>query len=331
MRIEGLVSVIVPVYNRPALLIEAVESAVGQDHRPLEVLIVDDGSTDCRTPEAAAALAARFPDVVSVHRIANGGPGAARERGRQGARGEFIQYLDSDDLLLPGKLSAQVSALRRAPHADAAYGITLYRGADGHRPGKPHKGTGIPRDALFPTFLNERWWDTSTPLYRRSTCDRAGAWTRLRIEEDWEYDCRIAALGGRIVHCPVPVSETRDHGSDRLCRVDSGGTDRLRDRAQAHALVWGHALTAGLPESAPAEVARFSRSLFLLARQCGAAGLAEAAEALLALAGEAAASVAARTRDIAQYRALARWLGHRPLGRLSGLVDRVRAAARGHA
>src|SRR4051812_980271 len=96
---HGLVTIIIPVFNRATMLGEAVNSALGQTYRPIEVLIVDDGSTD-DTPEAADRLAREHREIRVLHR-ANGGPGAAREGGRQAAGGEFIQHLDSDDLLLP--------------------------------------------------------------------------------------------------------------------------------------------------------------------------------------------------------------------------------------
>ena len=96
---NDVVSVIVPVYNRAAQLRRAVASAIAQTYRPLEILIVDDGSTD-DTPRAIAELEARHAEVRGI-RQENGGPGAARETGRRAARGAFVQYLDSDDLMLP--------------------------------------------------------------------------------------------------------------------------------------------------------------------------------------------------------------------------------------
>src|SRR5262245_3265283 len=101
MFVEGLVSTIIPVHNRPALLREAVASVIAQTYRPVEIIIVNDGSTDA-TGREAEALAKTHSEVRAIHRE-NGGPGAAREKGRLAARGEFIQYLDSDDLLLPTK------------------------------------------------------------------------------------------------------------------------------------------------------------------------------------------------------------------------------------
>lgn len=324
-RIPGLVSVIVPVYNRPQLLVEAVDSALNQDHRSLEVIVVDDGSTDGRTPEAAAGLVSVQPGRVRVCTVTNRGPGLAREHGRQQARGEFIQYLDSDDVLLPGKLSTQVAALRARPEADVAYGITLFRDARGHLAAGAHKDTGVERTQMFPSFLHARWWDTSTPLYRATVCETAGPWTDLRLEEDWEYDCRVAAGGGRLVYCAVPVSETRDHADARLCRGTAHDPIRLAMRARSHQLIWTHAQKAGLPDSHPEDVARFARSLFLLARQCGAAGLLPQSGILLSLAVEAGGRGKARFQ-IPAYRWLSRCLGAQRIANLSQRLDHWRAA-----
>lgn len=323
--LPGMVSVIVPVYNRPRQLVEAANSAIMQDYRPIEVLIIDDGSTDGSTPEAAASLARAHPEIVRIYSVENGGPGLAREYGRVRARGEFIQYLDSDDILLPGKFSAQVTALRGRPDADVAYGITLFRDARGQCAEAPHKDTGISRDRMFPSFLNSRWWDTSTPLYRRTACDAAGPWTDLRLEEDWEYDCRVAATSGRLVHCAVPVSETRDHVDSRLCRGELMDPIRLDMRARSHQLVWAQACRAGLLETQQEELSRFGQSLFLLARQCAAAGLLMQSDRLLELAATASRGRGKTRFQIPIYRWLAFGIGHQRLARLTRQIDEWRS------
>lgn len=98
------VSVVIPAYNPGPFLAEAVESAVSQVPPPIEVLVVDDGSTE---PIAAP----RHP-LVRVIRQDNAGPSAARNRGIREARGELIAFLDADDLWYPGKLAAQVPLMR---------------------------------------------------------------------------------------------------------------------------------------------------------------------------------------------------------------------------
>ena len=322
--IAGMVSTIIPVFNRPALLAEAVASVLQQNYRPIEIIVIDDGSTDGATPAAAHRLAALSPDIVKVVTQKNSGPGAAREQGRLLARGEFIQYLDSDDVLLPRKFELQVTALQNAPQVDVAYGKTRYRHADGRVEPGAWKGSGTLKATMFPAFLNERWWDTPNPLYRASVCQKAGPWSDLRLEEDWEYDCRIAALGGALVWVPAFVCEVRDHGGDRLCRGSSVDQARMQTRARSHTMIWQHALRAGLLRSAPDAVGRFARSLFLLSRQCGAAGLPDESRQLLGLAQIAGAEGRARKIDMKLYGLLAACAGWSAVGRAAGWLDRTR-------
>ena len=289
MILAGLVSVIIPVHNRPAMLREAVASVLGQTYRPIEVVIVDDGSTD-ETPEVADQLAAANPSEFRVIHQENRGPGPAREAGRQSARGAFIQYLDSDDLLRPTKLAAQVQALRDCPDCGVAYGKTRYYGITEEPRDESLKRTGEQIDRMFPAFLASRWWSTSTPLYRRSLTDAAGCWANLVNEEDWEYDCRIASMGVKLAFVDEFVSDTRDHSADRLNRDGAVDRKKLSDRAKARRLIYQHALRAGISCSAP-EMKIFSRYAFLLARQCGVAGLDAESRDLVELAIEAGGSI----------------------------------------
>jgi glycosyltransferase involved in cell wall biosynthesis len=323
----GLVSTIVPVHDRPRLLQEAVASVIAQTYRPIEILIVDDGSTD-DTPRVADRLAAEQPGVVRAIHVANGGPGRAREAGRREARGEFLQYLDSDDLLLPGKLAAQVAALRADPSAGVAYGWTAYCAgaaggkADETESDRPWKRTGERIERMFPSFLRSRWWGTSTPLYRRAVSDAAGPWSDLWNEEDWEYDCRVAALGVRLAYVPELVSIQRDHEGTRLSRRVSSDRAKLANRAIAHRRILEHAERAGIAPEIP-EMRHFARELFLLSRQCGAAGLVPESRELAGLARRAAGG-GRRAADVWAYARLADVVGWRRLARIVGGLDRLR-------
>lgn len=320
--VRDLVSTIIPVHNRPAELAEAVASVLAQEHRPIEVIVVDDGSTD-ETVQVAASLAEREPERVRVLRVVNGGPGRAREAGRRRARGEFLQYLDSDDVLLPGKFERQVQALRERPEAGVAYGMTRYVGPERGRTDEPWKRTGERIETMFPAFLRSRWWGTSTPLYRREITDAAGPWTRLRNEEDWEYDCRIAAMGVRLAYVPRFVSEQRDHEGPRLSRGGSTDPAKLSDRATAHGLILDHARRAGIPPDDP-DMRHFARELFLLARQCGAAGLQRESAYLVDLARDAVEGSDRRALDVHLYGAMARLVGWERLGSWACAADRLR-------
>lgn len=316
--VPELVTTIIPVYNRPVLLREAVGSVLDQNYRPVEIIIVDDGSTD-ETAGVADTLAEEHPlEIRTVHQ-ANAGPGLAREAGRRIARGEYIQYLDSDDVLLPGKFERQVAGLRANPTCDVGYGKTRYS-VGGER---PWKRTGEEIVTMFPAFLKSRWWDTSTPLYRRSVVDAAGPWTGLWQEEDWEYDCRVASLGVRLHYCAEFVSEQRALDPARLSRGKLDPGRKLHDRATAHCLIFGHALRAGIGADVP-EMQHFARELFLLARQCGAAGLCEDAESLFRLARIASGAPRGSGWDFRCYEGLAAVIGWTWAGRIACLSDRLR-------
>jgi glycosyltransferase involved in cell wall biosynthesis len=320
--VEGLVSTIIPVHNRPALLREAVASVLAQAYRPIEVIIVDDGSTD-ETGGEAEALAEGHCEVRVIHRQ-NGGPGAARETGRLVARGEFIQYLDSDDLLLPRKFELQVDGLRNCSDCVVSYGKTRFYAHGERATDVAWKRTGERIPTMFPSFLQSRWWDTSTPLYRREVIDLAGPWTKLRTEEDWEYDCRIASKGCRLHYCDAFVSDTRATPGYQLSASYSIDPKKLRDRAAAHMLILEHAYASGISQNT-LEMRHFARELFLLARQCGAAGFVEEARSLFERARQASQGSGNYGLDFVLYGAGAHLLGWRAMGRLAGRVDRFRA------
>lgn len=324
--IRGLVSIIIPVHNRPGLLVEAVSSALAQTYRPIEVIVVDDGSTD-ETGEVAKNLARRHADEIQLVRRSNGGPGSARESGRQTARGEFIQYLDSDDLLLPEKLELQVAALNTDPESGVCYGITQIMDPSAAVSRSALMRTGEAIECMFPSFFRARWWHTSTPLYRRSVSDEAGPWAPLRVNQDWEYDCRIAANHVRLCYVPHPVSIYRQHHGSRVSQDILANREKLKDRAIAHELVLQHAVRAGLTPKSP-EMKRFARTLFLVCRQCGAAGLEQESRRLFELAWIASEDVHRHSADLRVYGHLARIVGWRNMGSLVCAMDRCREAMR---
>jgi glycosyltransferase involved in cell wall biosynthesis len=314
-----LVSTITPVYNRPALVREAVTCVLTQTYRPIEIVIVDDGSTD-DTPAACAALAEGHPDVVRVFRQDNAGPGAARETGRRQSRGEFLQYLDSDDWIHPRKFAAQVAALRASPECGAAYCKTREYYI-GEAPSEAASfRTGLRLDTLFPDLLSGRCWQTVTPLFRRSVSDAVGPWSDLRQEEDWEYDARVAALGTRLAWCPEFLADFRHHRGERAGGGSLQDPQKMRWRYRAHLLIYQHARRAGIGPENP-HMRHFARALFLLARQCGAAGLAAEARTLFDLSREASGPQRGRGWDYRAYRAGAALLGWCAAGRLACWAD----------
>ena len=306
--VESLVSTIIPVYNRPEMLPEAVESVLAQTYRPIEIVISDDGSTD-ETAHVAQSLANEYPDEIGYVRNQNRGPGPARETGRQMARGEFIQYLDSDDLLHPTKFEIQVQALRRQVDCGIAYGRTRLVEFGGRVLADPFKSTGDTIDRLFPQLLVERWWCTHTPLYRRSLCDKIGPWSTLRYSQDWEYDGRAGAFCPKLVWCDETVSDHRQHGAER----QTGGGHWLSpsDRVHFFSRLHGHARQASVSTGSP-EMQHFSRWVFHHARMCAAMGDAASSRQCHELACRAAGGVGLKLR---LYRMTASCFGWRRTGK----------------
>ena len=111
-----LVSVIIPAYNCQALVAEAIDSALSQDHPAVEVIVVNDGSTD-----ATIEVLRGFGDRIRIVDQANGGPPRARNAGLSAARGDYIAFLDADDVWVQGKLSAQVAHLQQHPEVGTCY------------------------------------------------------------------------------------------------------------------------------------------------------------------------------------------------------------------
>lgn len=270
--VPGLVSVIIPVFNRLELLKEAVDSVLTQTYSKLELILVDDGS-EIETATYCDQLAASESRVSAVHIDHVGRPGLVREQGRRRARGEFIQYLDSDDLLRPRKLEVMVRALLDDPEADIAYCYTRrYRRGD--RPQfVPAEFTGKTFATLFPWFLLRRFWFTVSPLYRRTLSDSNGPWPDLPFMEDVEYDTRIARTYPKLVHCREFLADFRDHEGTRASK-GSFVTDpeTLKWGVAAHHAVFRHARDSGLGgDSEPMRL--FLEDVRMLQAKCADFGL----------------------------------------------------------
>ena len=110
---SALISCIVPVYNGEKYLAEAIESILAQSYRPLEIIVVDDGSTD-ETPQVVAG----FKDQVVYLEQSNKGPSATRNLGVSASRGDFVAFLDPDDLWHPDKLARQMARFEARPELD---------------------------------------------------------------------------------------------------------------------------------------------------------------------------------------------------------------------
>jgi glycosyltransferase involved in cell wall biosynthesis len=197
---EGLVSVIIPCYNQERFLPACLASVIDQDYRPLEVVIVDDGSSDGtgRIMNDFQNIRRAGVLVKCIHQ-AKYGAAHARNQGCSQAQGEFIQFLDGDDLLCRGKLSKQVEVLKNEADVDVVYGDGQYLidFNESARKG-PVISLGSCSDVVE-TLLNfERWIPIFSCLSRRSAIQLCGPWDhQLPTYEDPEYWLRMAIKGKR--------------------------------------------------------------------------------------------------------------------------------------
>lgn len=300
--IPNLVSTIIPVYNRSQMVIKAVESVLEQTYRPIEIILVNDGSSD-DTPQVLDDLAQQYSEIKVLHQN-NGGAGLARETGRLAAQGEFIQYLDSDDWLLPNKFTDQVKALRNNPDCGIAYGTSMLVSEDGTIINPISRQTGEQIDYLFPRLLLERWWHTQTPLFRREVVEQAGSWHKQR-PEDWDVEARMGAKKVRLIHCGSTVSCQRDHsGIERVSRQSQ--TAYVRDEAWFLPRLYLCALEAGMTHE-DKEMQVFARWLFMRARDLGGMGEIKMADDLLDLAQNIAQTSRLSLNLVAMIRNLMGW------------------------
>lgn len=190
-----LVSVIVPAFNCEKYISEALDSIIRQDYPAMEILVVDDGSTDS-TPEILQSYA----DTVTILQQINSGSAVARNRGMQTANGKYVAFLDSDDIWLEGKLRSQVDFLEENSEYGAVFtdwvcwhpdnsGNFQRRRFEEEEPILKRSFSGW----LFKDLVDDCIMWTGTVLIRREVYEKIGLFDRtLRRGQDYDYWLRIA-------------------------------------------------------------------------------------------------------------------------------------------
>lgn len=217
-----LISVIIPAYNRGKYIVSAILSVLEQSFKNgIEVIVVDDGSTD-NTSDEVIKLQEAGKNII-LEQQENKGPSIARNAGFRKARGKFIQFLDSDDMIEKEKVALQLEALIHNPGVDyATCGWSLLDDCTGKVKGIFGLDKGSEWRVL-PNFLYFDFWPNGTPLYRREICEKTGPWLEsMKAFEDWEWHIRMALRGGRGIHVPKSLMFVRDHGGPRLSRTQEG-------------------------------------------------------------------------------------------------------------
>ncbi len=202
---KSLVSILIPAYNAERTIAQTIKSAIAQTWQRKEIIVVDDGSTD------ATLTAARQLESESVRVVAskNQGPAAARNLALQLSRGDYIQYLDADDLLAPDKIERQLTALREVdgPRTllSSPWAFFYYRTDRARFVSNSLWQDLSPVEWLLRKMGENLHMQTATWLTSRELVEAAGPWdTRLVSDDDGEYFCRVllASAGTRFVSEP---------------------------------------------------------------------------------------------------------------------------------
>jgi glycosyltransferase involved in cell wall biosynthesis len=188
---EPVVSIIIPAFNADRYIERAVESVLGQTYRPLEVIVVDDGSTDMTR---ARIHRFRDPRLIYVYQD-NAGQGSARNNGIRRSRGTYLAFLDADDQYLPSKIETEVEFLRQHPRYRIVYCNALHRFGHG-RAGLYKRRLGHRSGHLLPELLRSSHINTNTVLVARTVLARCGGFVETRYyPEEWDLWLRIALSG----------------------------------------------------------------------------------------------------------------------------------------
>lgn len=198
---KPLVSILIPCYNAQAWLAETIESALAQTWSNKEIIIVDDGSKD-----RSLAIAKEFePRGVKVIAQQNIGASAARNRAFQAAQGDFIQYLDADDLLAPDKIKRQVQLLvgENSDYVAAGEWARFYKTpSEALFTPQPLWADMSPVEWLVCTWEGNLMMHPAAWLIPRQIAERAGFWHEsLSLNDDGEYFCRVILASAGVRFC----------------------------------------------------------------------------------------------------------------------------------
>ncbi len=199
------ISVIVPAYNAKDTILGALRSALAQTRPPAEIIVVDDGSHD----GTADLIEQELPEV-RVLRQANAGPSAARNTAAEAAQGDWLAFLDADDLWLPQKLEVQLAALQNA--AEVGMCSSDWVRQESKAPPIPDLDALPQHRITFDDIVRLNRFQTSTVLVRKDLWRAVGGFrTAIDGTEDWDFWMRVSRLTDDL-HLSWPLVIYRDEG-----------------------------------------------------------------------------------------------------------------------
>jgi glycosyltransferase involved in cell wall biosynthesis len=207
------VSIVIPAFNAANWIAETIASVLQQTYKDIEVIVVDDGSTD-ETADVAKGLLSKGPFPYRIIKQANAGLSEARNTGLHAANSEWIQFLDADDLLHPEKIKLQVEACRRGPSIDVVYSDWQKLKWDG-KDWKPNtlRTPMIGSHVLADLLKDKNWQQVGSQVFKLETVKKIGGYDKTAEPvEDMELCLRIATAGGKFMKVPSkgPIFWYRD-------------------------------------------------------------------------------------------------------------------------
>ena len=223
----SLVSIVIPTHNYADYVGSAIRSALDQGYQPVEIVVVDDGSSD-DTP----AVLREFEGAIRVVRLEGLGVSAARNAGLAQARGEYVVFLDADDLLMSGGVAAQVVQFARDPDIDAVLGEWYTYDVQAGTISRNH--SSLEGDGVLSHLLRTNIVATpSAMMLRRAAVSALGGFdTSFSFTADWEMWWRLAKRGSRFARVTAPVATYRIHGRSMTSNLNQaiGDVNALLDR-----------------------------------------------------------------------------------------------------
>lgn len=209
--LRGSVSVVIPVYNRAQTIVEAIASVLAQTCQPLEIIVVDDCSTD-DTVEAVERLS--LPNILIFTLARNSGGGVARNRGVAEARGDLIAFLDSDDLWEPTKLQIQVGRWIQLGRPDDYFSYTAVAITKEEQFISVNPRLGYSYGETLSTYLFCKKNSIQTSSYVISTkLARENPFSTLRKHQDWDLLFKLYAQQIKFNFVPEPLTQWRQGGN----------------------------------------------------------------------------------------------------------------------
>jgi glycosyltransferase involved in cell wall biosynthesis len=206
--------VIIPAYNSERYIRETIDGVLKQTYRDFEIVVVDDGSTD-----ATPLVVDQIEDPrIRLLRKANGGSASARNVGIANSSGEYLQFLDADDLILPGKLMRQVELLDTHPLVDVVY--CSFRNFYADRCDlHPPEWLRPPSDDPYRELVAGSIFPLHAALVRRTCAEAVGLFnTKLVSAEDWDFWIRIARAGSAFIFHDELFALYRQHAASKTKR-----------------------------------------------------------------------------------------------------------------